>query len=418
MVDFRTIFRRFSNKDAKVLMENFISLSSLNILGYIFPMLTIPYLAKVLGVEKIGEIAFASSIMVYFQTITDWGFNFTGTRDLAKNREDLVAVKQLFNNIMWAKILLTLLTFILLITLIITVPFFSNRKELLLLSFLLVVGNTLFPQWFFQGMEKMKYITILNLASKLIFTIAVFLFIKEKSDYLFQPLLTSLGYILGGVLSLFLIKRNWGVRLSLLSIKGVIQVLKSSVDVFLNQLMPNLYNSFSTMLLSFISGGVSTGKLDAGSKFVNVGMQFNNIITRVFFPFLTRREDKHKVFVKISVCLAFFLSAGLFLLSPLIIKFFYTEEFNDSILVLRIMSVSILFVALSGIYGTNYMIIKGYEKKLRNITFINSIIGFAMAFPLVYYFDFIGAALNITLTRCFLGVSIMWFSRRLIKNRY
>lgn len=413
MAGFKKFKNKLANKEVKVLLENFISLSLLNVLGYIFPILTLPYLARVLGIEKIGEIAFASSIMVYLQTFVDWGFNFTGTRDIAKSREDLQKVKVIFNNIMWAKILLTILAFFLLSLLIVLIPFFYEKKELLLISFLLVVGNTLFPQWLFQGMEKMKYITFLNLISKLLFTIAVFVFIKKSDDYLLQPFFISLGYLVAGVISLFVIKKYWKIKIMPLSLPGVINSIKSSYDVFLNQLMPNLYNSFSTMLLSFIGGSIPTGKLDAGSKFTNIGMQLNNIINRVFFPYLSRREDKHAAYAKISISIALVLSVGLFVFAPFIIKVFYTKEFYDSIQVLRIMSFSLFFIALSGVYGTNYMIIKGYERKLRNITFTISILGFIMAFPLVYYFSYIGAALNIVITRALLGVVIMFYSKRI-----
>lgn len=81
------------------------------------------------------------------------------------------------------------------------------------------------------------------------------------------------------------------------------------------------------------------------------------------------------------------------------IKIFFTEKFNDVVTVLRVMSVSILFIALNNVYGTNYMLIKGFEKQLRQITTISSIIGFFIALPLIYYFSYLDTAIVITMTR-------------------
>ena len=395
------------NKDGKVLAQNFAYLSLLQIAGYVFPLITMPYLARVIGVDGFGKIAFASAVMVWVQTIADWGFNFTATRDVAQNREDPQKVSEIFSNVLWARCALMFLSFLFLMLLIIVFPKFRENVNILLVSFLLVPGHILFPDWFFQAMERMKYITILNVVSKFIFTVAVFVFIKDKGDYILQPLLVSLGYLVSGLIALYYILVRWRVKLIRPSMKNIWQTIKHSTDVFLNNLMPNLYNSFSTVLLGVFGGDVANGKLDAGTKFVNIAQQFMSVLSRAFFPFLSRRLDKHYIYARINIALSLCLSALLFLFAPLIIDVFFTEEFADSVIVLRIMSFSIFFLALSNIYGTNYMIIAGYERQLRNTTAIVSIIGFASSFPLIYYWGFIGAALTVTLTRGLLGISIM-----------
>lgn len=166
------------------------------------------------------------------------------------------------------------------------------------------------------------------------------------------------------------------------------------------------------MLLGFFGGPVSNGLLDAGSKFVNISYQFLSVISRTFFPFLSRRIDKHSQFSKLTIYISVIISVLLFIFAPLIIKLFFTDEFYNAIPVLRIMSVSIIFLSLSNVYGTNYMIIQGYEKQLRNITFVSSLIGFAISFPLIYFFDYIGAALTIAITRGLLGILITYKAKK------
>jgi PST family polysaccharide transporter len=180
-----------SNKEGKVILTNFSYLFLLQIAGYLFPLLTMPYLARVIGADGFGRIAIASAVIMWIQTISDWGFNYTATRDVAKNRDDKDKVSHILSNVIWAKFILLFLSFIILLLLIYFVPIFRENYLVVLITFLMVPGHILFPDWFFQALERMKYITILNLLSKLLFTIAIFVFIKEKTDYIYQPLFIS-----------------------------------------------------------------------------------------------------------------------------------------------------------------------------------------------------------------------------------
>ena len=401
------------SKDGKTLVANFGYLSLLQIAGYIFPLITLPYLAKVIGVECFGKIAFASAIIGWFQTVADWGFNYTATRDVARNRDNKEKVSEIFSNVLWSRCVLMIISFILLLILIFLIPKFRESSSVILVTFLIIPGYIMFPDWFFQAMERMKYITILNILSKFLFTIAVFLFIKEKSDFILQPLFVSLGSLISGIVAMYFILIRWKVKLKMSSFRAIINTIGGSTDIFINNLMPNLYNSFSTVLLGFFGGEIANGRLDAGSRFIGISQQFMTVISRTFYPFLSRRIDKHDMYAKINVYVSLIISLLLFACAPILIKLFFNREFYDSIIVLQIMSISIFFLSLSNIYGTNYLIIQGYEKQLRNVTFVSSIIGFTLSFPLIYYFNFIGAAITITLTRGILGISVMWQARKL-----
>ena len=417
MFDVKKYFNRIKkSKDGRTLVTNFGYLSLLQIAGYIFPLITMPYLARVIGVEGFGKIAFASAVVVWFQTVADWGFNYTATRDVAKNRDDKEKVSEIFSNVLWARCLLMIASFLLLLLAIFIVPIFRENYAVILVTFLLVPGHIMFPDWFFQAMERMKYITILNLLSKLLFTIAVFVFINNKSDFILQPLFTTLGYIVSGIISMYVILHKWKIKIKRPVFASILSTIKGSTDVFINNIMPNLYNSFSIMLLGFLGGPVSNGLLDAGNRFVNISQQFMSVISRTFFPFLSRRIDKHNLYSKLNIYIAVVISALLFIVAPFLIKLFFTEEFYNAVTVLRLMSISIFFLSLSNVYGTNYMIIQGFEKQLRNITFVSSLIGFAISFPLIYFFDYIGAALTITITRGILGIIIAYRAIEIKRN--
>ncbi len=406
MVGRKLIAKVKGSKEGKVLLSNFAYLSVLQIAGYVFPLLTLPYLARVIGASGFGKIAFASAIMVWIQTVTDWGFNYTATRDVARCRDDKQRVSEIFSNVFWARCLLMVLSFVVLAVLVFTIPKLRAEADVIFVSFLMIPGHILFPDWFFQAIERMKYITILNLLSKMLFTIAVFVFVREANDYILQPLFVSLGFVVSGIVALYYILGKWHYHLNRPVWTSLCGTIQKSSNVFVNNLMPNLYNSFSTILLGFWGGSSAVGKFDAGNKVVNIVQQFLMIVSRVCFPFLSRKANYHKLYAQMMMVIGVCVSTMLFVLAPWIISVLFTEEFQESTIVMQIMSLSIVFLLLSNIYGTNWMIIKGYETALRNITVICSCIGFCCAFPLIRQWGYVGAAVVVALSRVLLGGGI------------
>lgn len=391
------------SKDGKTVFANFGYLSLLQVAGYVFPLISMPYLARVIGADGFGKIAFASAIVVWIQTISDWGFNLTATRDVAQNRDDKELVSRIFSNVLWARSILTLLSGIILLAVVLLVPYLRENADIIFVTFLLVPGHILFPEWFFQAIEKMKYTTLFNLLLKLIFTVAVFLFIHKREDYLIQPLLTTIGYLSCGMGALYLILKKWGYTLYKPQGTEILKTIRKSTDVFINNLMPNLYNSFSVMLLGFFGGSTANGIYDGGNRFPVIFYQFQSVLSRAFYPFLSRRPDKHSFYAKLNIVSALIGAVFLILLSPLVIKIMLGDEFEKSVVVMQILSFSVVFLAMDYTYGTNFLIINHKEKPLRNLTFVSSIIGMSVAIPLVYYFSYIGAAITVLLCRGMLG---------------
>ena len=392
-----------SSKDGKTVFANFGYLSLLQVAGYVFPLISMPYLARVIGADGFGKIAFASAIVVWIQTISDWGFNLTATRDVAQNRDNKELASRIFSNVLWARSVLTLLSGIVLLLVVLSVPYLRENADIIFVTFLLVPGHILFPEWFFQAIEKMKYTTLFNLLLKLVFTVAVFVFIHKRDDYLIQPLLTTIGYLLCGFGALFLIFKKWGYTLYKPQWSEIFKTIRNSTDVFINNLMPNLYNSFSVMLLGFFWGSTANGIYDGGNRFPVIFYQFQSVLSRAFYPFLSRRPDKHSFYAKLNIASALIGAVFLILLSPLVIKIMLGDEFEKSVVVMQILSFSVVFLAMDYTYGTNFLIINHKEKPLRNLTFVSSIIGMSVAIPLVYYFSYIGAAITVLLCRGMLG---------------
>lgn len=404
------------SKDARTLVANFGYLSLLQIAGYVFPLFTLPYLARVIGAEGFGKIAFAGAIIVWFETIADWGFNYTATRDVAQNREDKGKVSEIFSTVFWGRCILIIASFLLLLLCIACIPKFRSNTVILLITFLQIPGHAMLPQWFFQGIEQMKYITWFTLLTKFIFTVAVFVFVRDKDDYIIQPLLLSLGFIISGVISMCMIIFRWKYTLQIVPMRNIFRTIKSSTDVFVNNLAPNLYNSFSVALLGFFYTDAVVGIYDAGIKFMRIAYQFMGIIARTIFPFLARRIDKHDIVQRYYILLSVLAAMLLVIFAPTIISIFYGDEFQYSIVVLRIVSLALIPLSMDTIFGTNYLVLVKRENLMRNVTIVSSLIGFMLSFPLVYYYSYLGAAMVYLLSSSLIGFTLMYFARR-IKNQ-
>lgn len=391
-------------------------LSLLQVASYVFPLITMPYLADVIGVDGFGKIAFALAIMVWIQTIADWGFNLTATRDVAQNRDNPEKVSEIFSNVLWARCLLMFVSLFVLLLLIVAIPTFRANWDVILISFLMVPGHILFPDWFFQAVEKMKYITILNLLTKLIFTLAIFVFIKEPGDYILQPLLSAFGFGISGIIALYIIVCKWRIRIIRPKIKIIITTIKSSTDVFINHLLPNLYNSLSTVILGVFWGGSAVGFLDGGNKFVSIGNQFIQTIERAFYPFMARRIENHNILLRVNIYMAFIIALILLLGAPLLVDIFLSPEFGASVWVIRIRAISIVFYAISNVYGKNYILLLHKDRLLRQISVRCSLIGFVIAWPLVYYFKYIGAALTVTISLALIAIYSYIEAQKLMKQ--
>lgn len=413
---YRRAIKFFITNDGKALIENFASLGLVQFASNTLPLITLPYLTRVIGVEKFGALSMATAIIMYFQTFIDFGFDYTSTKEIAKNRENRVLISEIFGTTMAAKLVLLLIAFITLALLTMLVPYINDNRLLIWLTFLLLPGYYLFPTWFFQGMEKMKFLAVLNLISKLIFTILVFVVIKQETDYYYYPVLTALGLLLSGLAALYIIFRFFAVKVYIPSWRQILKAYNSSYDVFLNLLFPNFYNGLSTILLGAFHGEFFVGFFSAAKRFVTITQSMLQLFAKTFFPYLARNISKHGTYSKMVFILSLIVSVILFTFATPLIHLLFGRKFEDAILILRIMSFAPVFLQLMNAYGTNYLILVDKAKLLRQITMYSSVFGLIVTVLLTYKFKAVGASISIMATWCLRGVLSYYFAQNIKKN--
>lgn len=409
---FRTMLR---NKDTSQLFKNFFSLSLLKLINSILPFVTLPYLIKVLGIEQYGAIVLGTALIAYFQAVTDYGFNLSATREIAKSRSSQKSLSYIYSKTMVTKFYLLVLSLSILIPVIFIVPQFKEDLVIYLLMCLILIGHTLFPEWFFRGIEKMGYIAILNLIVKMSFTIGVFAFIRKPEDYWLYPFLLGISYIIVTCISHYILIRDFKLRVVPIKFKRVKKTLKLGFPLFVNQFLPNLYNNTTNFLVGLMLGKSFAGYFGATRQVVTILGVFNSVVSGVAFPYLIRHKEKFKMYRKYYLMLIISIIAFLLLIHQFIFDIIGIEYANDSE-VYYILMLGMLSIVVYNIHSTNYLISRGYDKVVMKITIITSIIGFALSFPLIHNFGLIGGATNIFISQLILAIGAYYFYRKIDKQ--
>jgi PST family polysaccharide transporter len=195
---------------------------------------------------------------------------------------------------MTIKVILMLFSFLLLSILVFSFEKFSQYWEIYFLTFGTVVGQVLFPVWFFQGMERMKYITYLNILAKSIFTVAIFVFVHEQSDFWIVPLLTSFGFIIAGIWSLYLVRKEFEVRFKFQNIKTLKYYLIDGWDIFVSRLFGSLYRSSNIVLLGLLTNNTAVGFYTIAEKVIKSLQMLQDVVGNTLFPYLSKKFHTDK----------------------------------------------------------------------------------------------------------------------------
>jgi len=390
-----------NTEDKKRLLSNFFSLSILQGANYILPLITLPYLVRVLGVEYFGLLAFATATVTYFSILTDYGFNLTATKEISVHRDNKAKVIEIFSSVMTIKVILMFVSFLLLTILVFSFEKFSQDALVYFLTFGTVVGQVLFPIWFFQGMERMKYITYLNILSKVIFTIAIFVFVQEQSDFYLVPLLTSIGFLVAGVWSLYLVRKKFGVSFQMQTNLTIKKHFIDGWDVFVSRIFVSLYTTINIFLLGLFTNNTIVGYYSVAEKIINAVGGLFTPANQTIYPYMAKlyksQKEKFFSFTK-KVSFSFFgigviLFILLALLAEIVVKLITGSVEGNVLEIYYILMFTLITVPFGPLF-TQVLIIQ----KRNRATFLFNL---SIAPILIYFFQGIGLAVAVVLTQIF-----------------
>ena len=328
------------------------------------PFLTLPYLGRVLGAEKYGVVLMIYAVMQYLFVLCDYGFNLSATKDISVYREDKAKINRIFSNIYYIKFVLVLLALGVLTISVYTVEDLNAHKLAYFLGFGIVIGQVLNPVWFFQGMEDMKYMTRVNVIAKGLFTALIFIIIRSESDYFKVPLLYSIGFIVGGLFSLYFAFRYFDVKFIRPDLVEIKRLLGSSTQYFLSRSAAALYTSSNTFIAGLALGNYFAGIFGAAEKIFMAMTVVYTPLGDALYPYMAKNRNLKlfkKVFIGV-ILINTLIAIGVYFSSDWITVLVFGPDFMESADLLRIFSILALIFVPAVMIGYPFLGALGKEK--------------------------------------------------------
>lgn len=392
-------------------------------LNYVAPLIVYPYLMIVLGAEKFGILSFSLTIAQYFMLIVDFGFNLSATKRIAQSKSQQEK-NRIFTSTILAKtaLLACAALIMLLLDLLNVFPIYQNTMWIM---FVMVVANAYFFIWFYQGIGKIKTVTLINVISKLLILPLTFLFVGQQGDIKIAAFILSAVYLLGSLINIFVLMYQKQVKLVSVTSKEILHEIKESFPVFLSSASTSIYTSFFVVLLGIVSTPVVVGMYASAEKIMrSLCFLFVVPISQVFYPklsnmALTQPENTKILFHKI---LKYTLSLMVVLMLALIvfsneITNFLGPDYMAASNYLRVIAIALLFIPLGSVTGQLGLLALGdnaAKQKYKNVYMLAAPISLILVGVLVSIFAGIGAVFALVLTEAFVGILMFYYFKKMI----
>lgn len=399
------------------LIENILSLTTIKGLEYLLAFITFPYLTRVLQVEMFGAVVFAQGVINYFTLFTDYGFNLLGPKEIAQN-DDITKRGKVFANIFFAKILLlAIATIVFLISVFILAKYFNADICLYAVVYITVIGNVIFPVWFFQGVQQMRYITIVNIIARLFSIAGIFYFVKQPQDYILAALFQAIVPLVAGICSWVILVKNFSEVLCLPTFDEVRNTLKEGWGIFASTVAINLYTASNVVFLGFLTNPVTVGYFSGAKKIIDNITQLMSPISQAVYPHISKLvtqspKDVKPFLKKVLLVLGggtFIGSVFIFIFANFIVEILLGSGYKESVLLLRIMAFLPFIIAMSNVFGIQIMLPFGMQSIFSRILICAAALNTCMVLPLIYFWQDIGVSISIVVTECFV-TTVMHFA--------
>lgn len=406
----KLLYRRINNP----IFKNTSALMLLQWSNYIIPLIIMPYLIRVIGLDNFGLFSYVQAILLYLLIITDYGFNLTATRLVSLKRDNRYDLGQLFNSVYIIKTILLIGVLSVYLLLILNIEYFDKDRSIFLYSIGLLIGQTLAPFWFFQGIEKMKYITIINIISRFSYAVSIVLFIKTKDDFIYLPIILSISYITLFFLSIYFVIKLDKFDFIIPKKKNVIDLFNNGKSVFLASISVSFYRNVNIIILGFFVNHEILGSYSAAEKIIKSIQNLVMPLSQSLFPHLSIKFEKISIIESLnslkrisklySISLII-LIIGLILFSNFIELFMGIKD-DDFQIIFIILSPVILFGSLNFLLGILGLINLKKDKDFLKITIIGGLTNIILNLLLVPYYNGIGSAIAITFSELLILILI------------
>ena len=387
----------------KVIVHNTTYLSVLEILKMVMPFVALPYLISTVGADKYGLVVFAQAIISYFIIFINFGLDVSAVKNVSINRSDNEKLSEVVSSVLIIKAFLFILSFLAL-------------GVLFLLSFLSCFSEILFPVWFYQGVEKMKYITLIRFTSIFFYTVTVFIFIKNESDYLLIPLLQSLGWLLSGVISFFMLIRVEKISLFVPTIESIRRYFKESVPFFVSRVSVVINASMAKTICGIFFSMHEVAVFDLAQKIAMTALVPLQMLNQALFPHIAKTLDRKFV----NKCFRLILLATgciiviVYILAPFAVFVLSDGKLPESVDILHVFSLFIFSGGITSFTGSPVLVSFGYSKPFNRSVVLSTFV-LIVIYMVLYFtnsFSIINFALALGFAEFVIAIYRLYYCNR------
>ncbi|GGG12438.1 oligosaccharide flippase family protein [Pontibacter amylolyticus] len=410
-----------TNESIKKLGSNIVSLLVVQISNYALPLISIPFFTRIVGPEKFGIINFVGAFVGYCMLLTSFGFDTSATRDVVQVKDDPKLLNQLCSEVFYSKVLLLAISLVAYGVLVYFVPQMRQELFVSISSVLLCFSVVLIPSWLYQGFQDNHLLAYYNIASKIIFTIAILSMVKVKADYVLYPLFLSLSQIIIGCVAFYQIHHRYQIKIIRVTFDKIKERIKSSQAIFISFVIISLYSTSNILIIGFLEDEEAVGQLSAALKImVLIQACISMPFSQALFPFIGQRfrvsKDEGLRVVQftmpIVLTLAFIACLLGCLLAPVLVGIIFGKQFSEAINILRVLSFVPFVIVFSQFLGIHIMVNLNMDLIFKKVIFSGALIGIAMNFLGGYLGGTVGISFTYFLTELLIAFLFMYFLKK------
>ena len=393
----------------------------------LFPLITFPYVCRVIEADGIGQINFFQSIISYISLFTCLGIPMYAIREIARDRSDVVQMNRTAMEILLLHSMLTLVGYAIVAILCLTVPQIQVNIPLFLILSLTIFFTAIGCEWFYQGIEDFKYITIRGLIIKTVSVVLLFIFVKSKTDLLYYGCYTVFGVLGGNIFNFFRLRKYIHRENIIFSELHIKRHIKPVLKVFSFSVVTSIYLQLNTVLLGFLKNALAVGYFAAATKVMQMLLTMSACLGSVMMPrashlIAENKEDEFNRLIQKSydftLAIALPMTIGLIFCAPSLITALCGVKFEHSILPSQIIAPIILMVAISNVFGIQVLFPKGKINIVTLCCGIGAVVDLILNLCLIPFFSYIGTSIAYLGAEVATTVSMYFIGRKYIPIIY
>lgn len=405
--------------------KNGIWLSILQIVNTVIPIITIPYITRILGASEYGIFSIALNWILYFQVFVEFGFGLSGARKVALLKEDeQKKLNSLYNNIISSRLILLIISFILLNIIALVSKFSIRVYTSMIILFVMIIGTTFQLTWLFQGKQDMKFITIINVVSRMISFIFIFTLVKNSKQLYLYCFLYSVTIFISSFISNIIAYKKYGLKFKFSNLKSIKCEINDGKYLFASSAMSKIFSGFGITILGIISTTTITGIYSAIYKIPYVLTMIFSPVSQAIYPYISAKFSggiNNGLNTIKKICAPILI---IFLIPSLIIvlfgKFFINLIFGYEYAIYSIIVIPLvlqfMFAIINNFLGIQFLVACGYQKRYSKSLLIGCISIVLSNIVLGNLFDIYGVAWAAFISEVILTISLAINCKKIISE--